>query len=126
MQEVTEITLPKSGAKVGLRAYVRVGDRRKVNKFLMSGIELGQNDNPDSVKISAERALDAQDLKIKTLLISVQFPSHEGEEAQQPALSGEAAFNALMDLRDEEDIQAVEAKVAEVFGDATAEDAEKK
>ena len=121
-QEIVEVTLPKSGAKVALRNYVRVGDRRRINKFLLSTTDLDSKAmSEDSIHVSGERAIEAQEMKVQLLLVSYK----PGDD--QPAIDDpQAMWAALMDLRDEEDMQAIDNEVAKIFGDGEAADTEKK
>lgn len=101
-QENITIKLPGSKTEAVIRSFVKNKDRKNVQRALMAGKEMGQNDNPEEITIPAENLTDMVEAQVRALLISVDGNTDD-------------PYEVLMESEFEEDLTAVEEAVQKVF-----------
>lgn len=94
--------LPKSGVEAVIRSFVKNRDRKAVQRALMAGKELHQDDDPTKIGIPAENVGKMVEAQCRALLISV------GDETVNP-------YDVLLDSEYSEDLDVVEAEVQKIF-----------
>ncbi len=101
-QENTTIKLPKSGVDAVIRSFVKNKDRKAVQRALMAGKEMGQNDDPENITIPASNLTNMVEAQVRALLIAVDGDTND-------------PYNILMESEHEEDLAAVEEAVQKIF-----------
>lgn len=101
-KEHSVLRLPKSGVEAVIRSVVKNRDRKAVQRALMTGKELHQDDDPTKIGIPAENVGKMVEAQCRALLVSV------GGETVNP-------YDVLLDSEYAEDLEAVESEVQKLF-----------
>jgi hypothetical protein len=101
-QENITVKLPGSKGTAVIRSFVKNKDRKAVQRALMAGKEMGQNDDPQNITIPASNLTDMVEAQVRALLISVNDITDD-------------PYEVLMESEFEKDLTTVEEAVQKVF-----------
>lgn len=105
-QEDITIKLPGSGGEAVIRGFVKNKDRKAIKRLSLLGTEVSPDDIKDDVvkvKLKAENMVEVSSEQVRRLLIS-----YDGDT--------ENPYEAMLESKFEEDMDAVEEAAQDVFG----------
>ncbi len=100
------IQLPSGGEAI-LRSFVKNKDRKAIQRLSLQGTELSPEDVQDdkvTVKLRGENMIAVTEEQVRRLLISYRGITDN-------------PYDALMDSESEEDLEIIEKKAQEIFGE---------